>query len=142
MKNKAKFYLTASPIILEQILLSNLVEREAKMKRYQEENCGRVDLQNLLQTKEMVDNTCNSGQLLSCGGVYISREELEPPVMTRFDYVNLQNRSKSILVLKNHKSAWVTKDEEDLFKINDAEEVIEPGNSSDSLKKIFKEHLN
>jgi hypothetical protein len=112
------------------------------MKRYQEENCGRVDLQNLLQTKEMVDTTCNSGQLLSCGGIYISREEPEAPVMTRYDYVNLQNRSKSIMVLKNHKTSWVTKTEDDLFRMVDTEEVMEPTNTPDSLKKIFKEHLN
>ena len=108
------------------------------MKKYQEENCGRVDVQNLLQTKEMVDNTCNSGQLLSCGGIYISREEPEAPVMSRYEYVTLQNRSKSIMVLKNLKAYRVTQGEEDLFNICDAEEVMEPNNPPESLKKIFK----
>lgn len=112
------------------------------MKKYQEENCGRVDLQNLMQTQEIVDNTCKSGQLLSCGGIYISREEAEPPVMARYDYVNLQNRSKSIMVLKNMKTCRVTQEEDDLFKMSDAEDVMEANNPPEPLKKLFKEHLN
>jgi len=112
------------------------------MRKYREENCGRVDVQNLLQTKEVVDNTCNSGHLLSCGGIYISREEPEPSLLTRYDYIALQNRSKSIMVLKNLKNSRITQGEEDPFKIEDAEDVMEPSNQPESLKKIFKEHLN
>lgn len=112
------------------------------MKKYQEENCGRVDLQNLMQTQEIVDNTCNSGHLLSCGGIYISREELDPPVMTRYDYVSLQNRSKSVMVLRNMKICSITQDVDDFFEMNEVEDVREPNNAPESLKKVFKEHLN
>ncbi|MFO1520273.1 MAG: hypothetical protein U1F57_11540 [bacterium] len=113
------------------------------MKKYQEQNCGRVDTQNLLQTQELFENSQASGPLLSCGGVYLPRNEEPTPANPHYQFLTLGNRSRSIMVLNHLKVENITHEEMDLFEGREKEEVLDPNStSSDSLKKFFKEQLN
>ncbi|GEM_PF-2208927 len=111
------------------------------MKDSREENCGRVDVQNLMQAHQAAEETYKAAHLLSCGGVYISRE-LEAPALPYYHYVSLPNNSKSILVLKNLKIHKVMKEESKNFLLPENSEELQPVEQSPVSKKIIKEELN
>jgi hypothetical protein len=116
------------------------------MKRFAEERCGSVDHQKLGEAHEVLENTSQSGHLLSCGGIYIPQEAPESPLNQGYQFISLQNKDQSIVTLKGLKTHRITKaDSEPVWSI-EGEEMTEqastPSNLSPAVKKLFREHLN
>lgn len=111
------------------------------MKKYLEEKCGRVVFERVVDNQEEIQLLENSGHLLSCGGIYISRINPEPPHPTRYDVLNLPDPHRAPLILKDLEilAADQTRAFEELF--GDNEEVREPSPVA-PVKKVYKEHLN
>lgn len=99
------------------------------IRRYHEEQCGKIAKDGLHQTKKDLNTLNQSGHLLSCGGAYISQNSLQTnPVKSEYSFLSLPKRTASPVVLKNH-------------QIEESEEPLETENGEEkeeSNPKTFK----
>ncbi len=99
------------------------------IRRYHEEQCGKIAKDGLHQTKKDLNTLNQSGHLLSCGGAYISQSSLQNnPAKSEYSFLSLPKRIASPIVLKN-------------YQIEESQELLEGENSEEKeeLKaKTFK----
>ncbi len=99
------------------------------IRRYSEEQCGKIAQDGLHQTKKDLNTLNQSGHLLSCGGAYVSQGSIRAhPAKSEYSFLSLPKRVASPVVLKNH-------------QIQESEENLETEHSEEkeeSNVKTFK----
>lgn len=86
------------------------------IRRYNEEQCGKIAKDGLHQTKKDLNTLNQSGHLLSCGGAYISQSSLQGnPVKNSYSFLSLPKRTAPPVVLKNNQ---IQESEENLGEEN------------------------
>jgi hypothetical protein len=71
------------------------------MRRFNEEQCGKVVNDGLHQTKKDLNALNQSGHLLSCGGAYVSQGSFPNFQKIEVQFLSLPKKNTSPLVLKN-----------------------------------------
>ena len=71
------------------------------MKRFNEEQCGKIVNDGLHQTKKDLNVLNQSGYLLSCGGAYVSQGLFPNFQKIEVQFLSLPKKNTSPLVLKN-----------------------------------------
>ncbi len=107
------------------------------MSNFYEDRCGRVAFERVLEVNDEMSFLEQSGHLLSCGGVYVSRSAAMLPTQNHYDFLVLPSRKKSVLTLKNHA---IMENPEQALSMS-GEEIVDQVASS-GMKKMMREHMN
>ncbi len=107
------------------------------MSNFYEDRCGRVAFERVLEVNDEMNFLDQSGHILSCGGVYVSRSSALLPTQNHYEFLNLASQNKPVLTLKNNE---IQAPNEQVNPMN-GEEILDTMESQ-GLKKMMREHMN
>lgn len=107
-----------------------------KVEISKKRNCGtQIQEAEASPAQEILNE---SGEIFSCGGVYLGLNRQMPPFNDKFGYLHLPNYPKDVLVLNNLKIHRLPghKSSEGMLRHSGG------SSSQDTLRRFFKESLN
>ncbi len=106
------------------------------MNNQKEKNCGTIGSHKILDIHEVMEEAAQAGHLLSCGGIYLSKNTKSKTLVSRYDFLHLPSKHEPLMVLKNFKPYTSSPE-----LPQEAPEKLSQ-NKNDPLKKLLREQLN